>query len=199
MPGGDASSAFESRLSSTCSTRPSPARTTAPSAVRLERHAPLLRERRPQLDTPADDVTERQVAASTAGGVRARELEQLVDQARQALDLDETRLPLSPFSSRSRSAVSGVRSSCDASATNCSCDLRSAASLAVVRLNSPARRRTSDGPSSSAARAVSSPAPTRAATPSSRRSGRAIERASSSPTVRRRRARSSATATRATR
>ena len=109
--------------------------------------------------------------------------------ARAARRRDRTAARLRPalrrsrqFSSRRRNAISGVRSSCEASATNCSCDVSSAASLAVVRLNSRARLRTSDGPSVSLARAVSSPAPTSAATPSRRRSGFAIERASRRPT-----------------
>ena len=74
----------------------------------------------------------------------------------------------SRFSSRRRSAVSGVRSWCEASATNSSCERSSCSSRPTVSLNSRASGRTSGGPSSSGARAARSPAPTAAAPPRGR-------------------------------
>ena len=151
--------------------------------LRFEPHAALLGERRPELDASLDDVAEAADRRRRSPEASARASSSSSSTSPASRSASTSAASVSPFSSRSRSAISGVRSSCDASATNCSCDLSSAASLAVVRLNSPARLRTSEGPSFSLARAVSSPPPTRAATLSSRRSGRAIERARSSPTI----------------
>ncbi len=87
----------------------------------------------------------------------------------------------SRFSSRSRSAVSGERSWCEAFATNCVCDSMRSVNCTAMRLNVPATRRISSGPSVSSRRAPRSPRPSRSVACSRLRNGRVIPRAITAP------------------
>ena len=85
----------------------------------------------------------------------------------------------SRFSRRRLSAARGVRSWCDASATNACWDRTSASRRAAVALNERARPWSSGGSAGTSTRAARSPSPSRAAPRSSSASGRVNERASS--------------------
>ena len=89
----------------------------------------------------------------------------------------------SRFSSRSRSAVSGVRSWWLASATNRRCEATSSSSRSAISLNVVARATTSGGPPSVEARPRRSPRPSASARRSRRPSGSATHRLSRWPTA----------------
>ncbi len=86
------------------------------------------------------------------------------------------------FSSRSRRPVRGVRSWCDASATNARCSSTIAASWAAIVAMVFANSRSSGGPETAAGSTVRSPLPKRRAVSVSRRSGSVTDRATSQPT-----------------
>ena len=156
--GGETSSAFESRLSSTCSSAPGVA--SAASAgrhARLERDAALARRAAAQASTrvatSCAEVDRRRPRAAPRRPARARAARRRAARAARPRRAPPSRsrpparsTSRSRFSSRSRSAASGVRSWCDASATNSCCERSSASSRATVSLNSRASARTSGGP-----------------------------------------------------
>ena len=164
--------AFETRLSITWATRSAPARAVgrrparAAGARRLlrpgarPRVAPRLR-RRGRPARPASSRRRRgQGRAARRRGPRVARPRLLPPRGCPRPSSPTWR---SRFSSRSRSAVSGVRSSWEASATNSRCTETSPSTRATMSLNSSASRRSSGGASGTGARAERSPAPAAAA------------------------------------
>ena len=141
VPRGAASSAFATRLSSTCASR-SGGRARRRAAVDVARRAVTLA--RPQRgatpSTRSRDAAPPSVDGCSAGGAPASARASASRPSTSGRERSTSasapssaglRRPVaSRFSSRSRRAVSGVRSWCDASATNSSCDAQELLELA---------------------------------------------------------------------
>ena len=129
-PAGATSSALLSRLSTTCSRRPGVTRATGAPVDRRRRCCTCVSAANAShaSQRPSSDLVDRHRRGRRRRLLGAREHEQPVDETRERAHLARARrrgprrpapcTSASRFSSRSRSAASGVRSWCDASATN---------------------------------------------------------------------------------
>ncbi len=117
-PRGDASIAFARRLSRTCSTRPLTDRDGRAVADGSEarRRAPRRRASTDSTRRATTSPSLTSVAAPASASARASASSSSTSRERRSTSAIAA--AVSPFSSLSRRAVNGVRSSCDASATN---------------------------------------------------------------------------------
>ncbi len=191
LPGGATSRALAIRLSSTCSSAPADRVAHRPGAVAAStvtsRSAPSACHASARSSTMGP--TSRSARSGARRSARARASSPLTSRERRSTSARAlasswpTSGPTScsRFSIRSRSAVSGLRSWWEASATNCSWVPISRSRRDTMSLNACASSRTSAGPSDGSARTVRSPPSARRA--ASRRSvrGRLTHSASQRP------------------